>query len=155
MLWVHCTQHEYTCRAVRSIPNLGNSLRSALLYSTNAAPALSVILVHRTCTFAMLHPSRRCLPCIVRCKPALVSYAHALYECAVVRPPLQTADPNALASRYNSTPSSNGTPQLMQDASPSPTPYIRRRCPTTAPDHALSCHLLSYKLIFPPCVHKG
>ncbi len=44
-----------------------------------------------------------------------------------VRVPMQDADADMLASRYNSTPSSTGTPKLMQDASPSPTPYIRRR----------------------------
>ncbi|KAL3158766.1 hypothetical protein ABBQ32_011494 [Trebouxia sp. C0010 RCD-2024] len=53
----------------------------------------------------------------------------------VVRRPLQTADPSALASRYNSTPSSNGTPQLMQDASPSPTPYICRRRSSSSSSH--------------------
>ncbi len=44
-----------------------------------------------------------------------------------VRVPMQDADADMLASRYNSTPSSTGTPKLMQDASPSPTPYIRHR----------------------------
>jgi len=44
-----------------------------------------------------------------------------------VRVPMQDADADMLASRYNSTPSSTGTPKLMQDASPSPTPYIRRK----------------------------
>jgi len=44
-----------------------------------------------------------------------------------IRVPMQDADADMLASRYNSTPSSTGTPKLMQDASPSPTPYIRRK----------------------------
>jgi len=43
------------------------------------------------------------------------------------RVPMQDADADMLASRHNSTPSSTGTPKLMQDASPSPTPYIRRK----------------------------
>ncbi|DBB01917.1 TPA: hypothetical protein ACH3X1_000511 [Trebouxia sp. C0004] len=44
-----------------------------------------------------------------------------------VRVPMQDADADMLASRYNSTSSSTGTPELMQDASPSPTPHIRRK----------------------------
>ena len=44
-----------------------------------------------------------------------------------VRVPMQDADADMLASRYNSTPSSTGTPKLMQDASPSLTPYIGRK----------------------------
>ncbi|KAL0039479.1 hypothetical protein WJX79_010126 [Trebouxia sp. C0005] len=48
-----------------------------------------------------------------------------------VRVPMQDADADMLASRYNSTPSSTGTPKLMQDASPSLTPYIGRKLSVT------------------------
>ena len=100
-------------------------------------------------TLSVLLYPKHLYPKLCHAASAQALFAHALDECAVVRRPLQIADPNALASRYNSTPSSNGTPQLMQDASPSPTPYIRRRCPTTAADHALSCHL-QYHMLIPP-----